>query len=125
MESKKWKNKNFLQALSHSLDGIQYTLKNEQNLKIQLFFAILAIGFGFFFKINKFEFLILIITIGLVLFAEMINTCIEVLLDIYSEEYNEKIKIAKDVASGAVLIFAMISVIIGCMIFLPKVIIIL
>lgn len=125
MEQKKWKNKNFLQALIHSLDGIKYTLSNEQNLKIQLFFAILVIGLGFLLKINTFEFLILIITIALVLFAEMMNTCIEVCLDIYSEKYNEKIKVAKDVASGAVLILAVMSVIIGFIIFLPKIIIIL
>ena len=125
MEQKKWKNKNFLQALIHSLDGIKYTLSNEQNLKIQLFFAILVIGLGFLLKINTFEFLILIITIALVLFAEMMNTCIEVCLDNYNKKYNEKIKVAKDVASGAVLILAVMSVIIGFIIFLPKIIIIL
>lgn len=121
MERKNWKNKNFLEALKHSLEGIKYTFKNERNLKIQLIFAILAIGTGIFLKLTHIEFAILFITIGLVLFAEIINTAIETMLDLYSQEYNEKIKLVKDIASGAVLVTSIISIMIGCALFLPKI----
>ena len=75
-------------------------------------------------KLNNIEWCILILTIGSVLFAEMINTAVENVLDVYSEEYDEKIKIVKDISSGAVLMVSIISVIIGGLLFLPKIIII-
>jgi diacylglycerol kinase (ATP) len=121
MEQKKWKNKNFLAALGNSLNGIKYTLKSEKNIKIQLIFAIIAIALGIFFELNYIEFAILVITISFVLFAELVNTAIETMFDLYSEEYNEKIKIGKDIASGAVLVTAINSLVIACILFLPKI----
>lgn len=121
MEREKWKNKNFFTALGHSFDGIKYALKNERNLKIQLIFAILAIILGIFLKLTYIEFAILVIVIGLVLFSEFINTALEVMLDLYSQEYNENIKIVKDISSGAVLLMSALSVIIGVILFLPKI----
>ena len=121
MKNKKWKNPNFLVALKHSIDGIKYTFQNERNLKIQLVFAFSAIIIGIFLKLNYIEWAILAITIGLVLFAELINTAMELLSDLYSEEYNEKIKAIKDVTSGAVLLMSGLSVIVGFLVFLPKI----
>lgn len=96
---RKWKNPNFLSALKHSFDGVKYVLKNERNLKIQLVFAIFVIILGKLLNLNEIEYMVLFLTIGLVVCTEIINTVIEVCLDIYSEEYNEKIKLAKDIAS--------------------------
>lgn len=122
MENKNWKNKNFFEALKNSLNGIKYTFISERNLKIQVVFAIVVIIVGFLLKISLDKWLILCLTIGIVFFAEAVNTAIEKVLDVYSEKYNENIKIAKDVASGAVLITAIMSVIIGCIIFIPEII---
>lgn len=121
MNTKKWKNKNFGAALKHSLDGIKYIFQTERNLRIQLVCAILAILVGIFLKLTSAEWILLCITIGIVLLAEMMNTAIEMVLDLYSEEYNESIKRAKDIASGAVLLTAILSVIVGCILFLPKI----
>lgn len=121
MEQKKWKNQNFWQALKCSLGGIKHTLKLERNFKIQLVFAVLAVVAGIYFKLTCCEFAILVLTIGFVLFAEMVNTVVEEILDLYTTEYNEGVKIAKDIASGAVLISAIVSVIVGCVLFLPKI----
>ena len=122
MEKNKWKNKNFLQALKHSVDGIKYAFVNERNLKIQLLIGIAVIIVGISLKLTYVEFGIIILTIGMVIFAELINTAIEIILDLYSQEYNENIKAAKDLASGAVLLTALVSVIIGLIIFMPKII---
>lgn len=122
MEKNKWKNKNFLQALKHSVDGIKYAFVNERNLKIQLLIGIAVIIVGIILKLTYVEFGIIILTIGMVIFAELINTAIEIILDLYSQEYNENIKVAKDLASGAVLLTALVSVIIGLIIFMPKII---
>lgn len=120
MNQKKWKNRNFVQALKYSICGIGHTLNAERNFKIQIVFAILAVAAGIFFKLTYIEFAVLALTIGFVLFAEMVNTAIEEMLDLYSQEYNEGIKIAKDIASGAVLVAAIVSVVVGCILFLPK-----
>jgi len=118
---KKWKNKNFLEALINSIKGIGFTIKTELNIKIQLVFMCLVIIAGFVFKISLMEWGLLVLTIFVVLFAEMTNTAIENTVDLVTEEYNEKAKVAKDVASGAVLLTAIMSVIIGLIIFLPKI----
>jgi undecaprenol kinase/diacylglycerol kinase (ATP) len=122
MTNKRWKNKNFFEALNQSIKGIQYVLKNERNIRIQILFAIIAIIFGIIFKLSGTEFMILFFTIGLVIFAEIMNSAIEFVFDLYSEEYNEKIKIGKNIASGAVLSVAVISIIIGSILFIPKII---
>ena len=118
---KKWKNKNFLEALINSIKGIGFTVKTELNIKIQLVFMCLVIIAGFVFKISLMEWGLLVLTIFVVLFAEMTNTAVENTVDLVTEEYNEKAKVAKDVASGAVLLTAIMSVIIGLIIFLPKI----
>ena len=121
MKERKWKNKNFWEALIHSLVGVKYAFHNERNLKIQMIFAILAILIGIFLKLTGAEWILLCLTIGMVLFAEFINTAIEIVLDLYSQKYDETIKQAKDVASGAVLLTSIVSIIIGCIMFLPKI----
>jgi diacylglycerol kinase len=116
-----WKNPNFIVALKNSLNGILYTLKSGRNFKIQLVFAVLALILSFIFKISLLELAIIVLTIFLVLFAEMVNTAIETVTDMYTEEYNEKAKIAKDVAAGGVTLCAICSIIIGIIIFIPKI----
>ena len=119
MESK-WKNQNFLIKLKNSFSGIKIAFKTELNLKIQLVFAIIVIVAGFIFKISLLEFAILTITIFIVLITECINTAIENAVDMLTEEYNEKAKITKDIAAGSVMLSAISSIIIGCIIFIPK-----
>lgn len=121
MNREKWKNKSFFTALGHCINGIKYTLKNEKNFKIQILLAIVVIICGIFFKLQTIEFAVLFITIGMVLLAELINTAIEVMLDIYSQEYDENIKIMKDISSGAVLVTSIIAVLVGISLFLPKI----
>lgn len=117
-----WKKQSFFKALKNSLNGIIYTLKNERNIKIQLFIAILAVIFGVLLKISLTEWVILVITIFIVIISELINTAIETTVDLITNEYNEKAKIAKDVAAGAVLIAAINSVVVGIIIFGTKII---
>lgn len=121
MESRKWKNKNLFQAFCHSIEGIEYAFKSEKSLKIEFVCTILAIFLGILLELTCIEFAIVFLTIGVVLLAEFINTAIEIILDLYSQEYNEKIKLAKDIASGAVLIVSIASVMVAAFLFLPKI----
>ena len=117
----KWKNQNFFGALKNAINGIIYTWKTQRNLKIQLCIALMAILLGILFQISSTEWMILIITIFIVGITELFNTAIEKVVDLYTEEYNEKAKIAKDVAAGAVLLMAVCSVFVGIILFGTKI----
>lgn len=117
----KWKNKNFFIALKNALNGIKYVFITQRNMKIQLCFAIIAIIVAIILKCNYIEFAMIIFVIFFVIFAELINTAIERSIDVYTQEYNENAKIAKDIAAGAVTITSCAAVLIGGIIFLPKI----
>lgn len=122
MKHTKWATNNFWQSLKYAINGIKYVFLTQRNILIQSFIGITIIILGFSFNISKSEWLILVLTIFLVLFSEFINTAIETTVDLFTEEYNEKAKIAKDVAAGAVLITSINSIIIGIIIFSEKII---
>lgn len=109
--------KSVAESFSHALDGVLHAIHTERNMKIHLSVAFVVIFAGIFFKITPVEFLLIIFSIGLVLVSEMINTAIEVVLDMLYKEFNPDAKIAKDVAAGAPFIAAFISLVIGVCIF--------
>lgn len=119
MESKRKKLKN---SFKYAFCGIITALKKEQNMKIHFTIAILVIIAGIILKISTIEWIICLILIGIVISLELVNTAIEQVVDIAMPEINEKAKIAKDVAAGAVLMVAIISLICGLIIFIPKII---
>lgn len=118
---KSWKNKNFFIALKNAFNGIKFVLKNERNFKIQVFLAIVAIFISGFLKINLIEWAIIVLTIFIVFLTEIFNTAIENVTDMITLEYNEKAKIVKDISAGAVVLTSIASIIIGGLIFLPKI----
>ena len=110
----------FDKSLGHALDGIEYAINNERNIKIEIFIAILTSIFGFIFDISVIEWAVIVLNFGLVLGLEMVNTAIERTVDLVTKDYYELAKNAKDVAAGAVLIASMFSCVIGIIVFLPK-----
>lgn len=116
-----WKNKNFFLALKNALNGIKYVFVNEKNLKIQLLIGIIVVLFGLLLKISLIEWGIVVTIIFMVFFSEIVNTAIENVVDMITIEYSEKAKIAKDISAGGVTLVAITSVIIGLIIFLPKI----
>lgn len=115
-------NKRLINSFKYASEGIKQSYKGEQNLKIHTFIAILVIVFGFFLKISYFEWLVCLLLIGLVLMTEFFNTAIEYVVDLASPRIHPLAKAAKDTASAGVLIMAIISAIIGLLIFVPKLI---
>ena len=114
--------KRLLNSFKYAFEGIISALKSEQNLKIHIAIMILVIIFGIILKINKIEWIICIILFGFVISLELVNTAIENTVDLITMEKNPKAKIAKDVSAAAVLIAAITSIIIGLIIFMPKLI---
>ena len=116
----KEKEKPLLKTLSYGFNGILYTLKHERNMVIHFLVMILVIIAGIVFKITFVEWGICFVLFALVLSLELMNTALENVVDLVTEEKKAKAKIAKDAAAGAVLVAAIFSVIIGISIFLPR-----
>ena len=106
----------------YAIKGWGHALKTELNLKFDVLVAILTIVLGIVFKISINEWMICITLIGLVLSAELMNTAIETVVDMFTREKNELAGKAKDISAGAVLILAIASAIVGGIIFIPKII---
>ena len=114
--------KKFLLSFTYPIKGLRYAYRNEQNLAVDVGVALLVTIAGFIFKLNLGEWSILALTIGLVISCELINTAIEAVVDLVTEDYHPLAKVAKDTAAAAVFVFAIVAIIVGLIIFLPKVI---
>lgn len=114
--------KRLIKSFKYAIEGIKYAFKYEQNIIVHTLVMILVIILGIVLKINYFEWLICLILFGLVIATEMINTSIEAVVDLACPKIDPLAKIAKDTASGAVLVFALTAAVSGLLIFLPKII---
>ena len=113
--------KRLIKSFKYAIEGIIYAFKYEQNIIVHTLVMILVILLGITLKISIFEWLICLILFGLVIATEMINTSIEATVDLACDKKHPLAKIAKDTASGAVLVFALTASIAGLIIFLPKI----
>ncbi|MGO2742398.1 MAG: diacylglycerol kinase family protein [Pseudolactococcus laudensis] len=119
---KKWKNRTVYASLEFAVTGIITAFREERNLRKHAVSASLAIIFGFVFMISRIEWLFLLLAIFLVIFGEIINSAIENVVDLASDyHFSMLAKNAKDMAAGAVLFISLYAVIVGMMIFLPKI----
>lgn len=114
--------RSFIDSVRDCFHGLEFILTNEDNFKREVVIAILVLIFSFILKISKIEFIIIIITIALVLFAEIINTAIEEVVDLCTKDYRKEAKYAKDAAAAGVLLMSFFSVIVGILIFGSKII---
>lgn len=112
--------KRLIDSFRYAFCGICEAYKGEQNLKIHTVIAFLVVIFGFVFKISYVEWLVCLVLIGLVLMAEFFNTAIEFVVDLASPDIHPLAKLAKDTASAGVLMMAIVSAIIGLIIFVPE-----
>ena len=110
-----------IQSFGYAIKGIRYVFGTEINMRIHITISVLVIICGIAFAISLTEWIFCLFCIGLVVAAEMLNTAIENVVDLASPEQHPLAGKAKDIAAGAVLICAIISVIIGLLIFIPKV----
>ena len=115
-------NKNFIEAWKNAFSGIAHGFNTQRNLKIQLIAGIIVTILGIVLKISKVEWAILMLSVFLVLGTEMMNTAVEAVVDLCTEEYHEKAKIAKDVAAGAVVLTALNALIVSYFLFADKII---
>lgn len=104
-------------SFSYAMEGILYVVRNERNMQIHTVVALLAIIAGCWFHISVADWIIISIVIGGVFSLELINTAIEKTVDLITDSHHPLAKIAKDAAAGAVLIYAVVSIIVGVLLF--------
>lgn len=108
----------YIKSFINALSGIKYAIKYEHNFIIIITAIIITSILGIIFKITNIEWCIIIICFGLVFGCELINSALEATVDLVTIERKPLAKIAKDCASGATLIFSIMSLIIGIIIFI-------
>ena len=108
-----------IRSFGFAFKGFAHLFKTEHNAWIHLFVTLLVILFGVWLAISKFEWLLIVLCIGFVFTSEIFNTAIEHLGDAISEEQNELIGKAKDLAAAGVLFSTFVAVFIGLVIFIP------
>ena len=113
----------FFRSFKYALTGIGTVFKEEFNARVHFLASLVVIVLGFVLDIAWFEWIIVIMVMGGVFSMELMNTSIEGLADLYSVELNPKIKKIKDLAAGAVLVASITALIIGLIIFLPKILV--
>lgn len=109
----------FRKSLKHAVDGLIFTIKSERNFQIHLILLTITIIAGLFFDITKIEWLFIIVISAMVLFAELINTAVELTLDWLEPNHDDVVKIVKDVCAGSVLVCSIGAFIMGMIIFIP------
>lgn len=114
--------KSRIESFNNAINGILYGIKNELHMKIHILSAILVLILSLIIDISKYEVILIIIMIAMVIFTELLNTAIEKIVDLISPNYNSVAKIIKDVAAGAVLVNAIASMCIGYLIFYDRLI---
>ena len=115
------KNKNVEQALKNATNGIMLAAKGEKSIHREFGITIVVLILAAIFKISKIELILVIFAIELVIVTEMINTAIELCIDIYTDKFNMYAKRAKDIAAGAVVISIVFAGFIGTFVFYDKV----
>lgn len=118
---RKFRNATFLKSFQVAISGITTVFKEEKNFRFHIVSTVMVVSLGLFFSLSIVEWLFVLSAIFGVLTFEMINSAIERVVDLVTNEYHPLAKVAKDMGSGAVLLFAMYSVLVGIMIFVPKI----
>lgn len=118
-------------GLQHALHGIYYILNTERNFMIHSAVSVFVVIASVLLGVSRIEAIIIALTIGIVMATEMMNTAIEKAVDLICndimknhlnlDEYNVLAKLSKDIAAGAVFITVIMAIVIGCIIFLPKI----
>ncbi len=109
----------FFKSFLFAGKGIAYAFRSQPNFRFEVLSAFAVFTAGCFFQITAAEWIICILCIALVLFAELVNTALETLTDLVSPEYNPLAGKAKDLAAASVLVTAVLAAVVGLLIFVP------
>lgn len=118
----KYKAANVFQSMKFALRGLALAMKSQRNFRIEFFMAIFILLLAIYLKLSHIKIAIIVLTSGFMMFAELINTVVEFIIDAYfGNKYSILAKMAKDTSAGAVLLCAITTVMIGIVLFLPEI----
>ena len=107
-------------SLRHALDGLVWSWRTQPNYRVHFVVSVMVILAGFYFSIQPFEWIFLVMTIVIGLVIETLNTALEATSDAITREWKEEIKIAKDASAAAMLTYAFGAALVAAIIFIPK-----
>ena len=107
-------------SLKLAIKGIGYLFLYHRNMRIIFMLSIVTFLLGIYFGLNAIELVALCITITLVFMAEMFNTAIEMMIDIFTDKYHTLVKLVKDIAAAVVLIASLNAIAVGYILFVRK-----
>ncbi len=120
---KKYRHKNTISSFMAAQRGLMLAIKSQRNFRVGFLIALIVLAAGILLKFSFVKMAVVVLAIGFVLFAELINTAVEFVVDTYfKRKYSEMAKMTKDIAAGAVLLAIYISALVGVLLFLPGII---
>ena len=108
-------------SFGYAFNGLKILIREEHNSRIHILAAMVAVIAGLFFQLSAIEWVAIVLAIGWVIALEIINSAIENISDFVSPGQNEMIKKIKDLSAAGVLVGAITAVIIGLIVFVPKI----
>jgi diacylglycerol kinase (ATP) len=112
---------NRIKSIGYAFKGAYLLITTEASIKVQFFIGILVTIAGFYYNISSIEWMVQILTIATIMSIEGLNTAVEEIADFVHPDHHNKIGLIKDIAAGAVFITAIAAVVIGCIIYIPKI----
>jgi diacylglycerol kinase (ATP) len=109
-----------LDSFNNAFEGVIYAFKTQRNIRLHFIATGVVLIISLLLQLTKLEILILFVTIAFVIITEMINTALEVTIDLITQEYHPMAAIVKNVAAGAVLVASTLAIVVGFLIFSPK-----
>lgn len=107
----------FLGSFKYALEGLRTALTTERNIKVQLAVGITATVAGFVLRLDALSWAAVVLCIGLVLFGELVNTSIEAIVDLATQELHPLAKRAKDIAAASVLVLSIMAGVVGLIVY--------
>lgn len=120
MKSQQFSIRSRVKSFRFAMDGIASFFYREHNAWVHFAATIAVLALTVWVKVEKTELLALVFAIGFVWVAEMLNTCIERIMDFVSIQQHPEVKFIKDLAAGAVLVAAITALVVGAVVFIPK-----
>lgn len=107
----------FIRSFGYAIEGFRTAVATERNIKVQLFVGVLAVVAGVVLKIDALSWVLVLLCIGLVLFAELVNTSIEAIVDLATQDLHPLAKRAKDIAAASVFTLSITAAVVGVIVF--------
>lgn len=112
--------KRFVNSFKNSFDGLRYAYTHEQSFLIHIVLTIVVVATGIYFEIRGTHWVLVLLAMSLIIVTELLNTAIESVVDLVTDEFHPLAKVAKDCASAAVFVVSLIATCIWLYVFLPK-----